>query len=103
MAKKSKKQRKREERERKEAEEKAAQEIADRRLRNYRIAAAVVPAVTLAISLGIYFSMNDRQLAALIGMIGLAAWIPVLLGVIGGGVTPRDRTRAGSIDFGNKR
>ena len=103
MARKSKKQRKREERARREAEERAAEEAAQRRLRNYRIAAAVVPVVTLAISLSIYFAMNDRQLAALVGMVGLAVWVPILLGVVGARVKPRDRTRAGSIDFGNRR
>lgn len=103
MARKTKKQRKRDERERRDAEEKAAEEAAQRRLRNYQIAAGVVPVITLAVSLAIYFAVNDRQLAALVGMVGLAVWVPLLLGVVGSRVKPRDRTRAGSIDFGNKR
>ena len=103
MAKKSKKQRKREQRDRDIVEADAAHDVALRRQRMLRIAAAVVPLVTLAVSLSIYFSTEDTQLAALVGMVGLAIWVPVLLGVVGGNVKPRDRTRAGSIDFGNRR
>ena len=103
MAKKSKKQRKREERDRARAEEEAARETAAKRLRTYRIAAAVVPAAVLGICLGVFALTDDRRLAALLGLVGFAVWIPVILGALGGGVTPRDSTRAGSIDFGNRR
>ena len=103
MAKKTKKQRKREQRDRDEEARLEAEAAARTRMQRYRIAAAVVPLVTLAISLTIYFTLDDQALAALVGMVGLAIWVPVLLGVVGGGVKPRDRTRAGSIDFGNRR
>lgn len=101
--KKSKKDKKREAREQAEAEEQAAQEAFEARRRLYRIAAVAVPVVTLAAALGVYFGIDDRQLAGLIGMVGVAGWIPVVLGALGSRIKPRDRTRAGSIDFGNKR
>jgi len=101
--KKSKRDKKREARERAEAEERAAQAAFERRRRIYRIASVAVPVVTLAVSMGVYLGMEDRQLAALLGMVGFAAWVPVLLGALGSRIQPRDRTKAGSIDFGNRR
>lgn len=101
MAKKSKQKRK--EIDERREEESAAIEVARTRRTRFRIASAVVPIVTVAVALGVYFGTGDKQLAALIGMIGLALWVPTLLGLLGGQVPPRDRTRAGSIDFGNKR
>lgn len=101
--KKSKKDKKREAREQAAAEEQAALEAFEARRRLYRIAAVAVPVVTIAAAVGIYLGMDDQQLAALVGMVGLAGWIPVVLGALGSRITPRDRTRAGSIDFGNKR
>ena len=46
---------------------------------------------------------DQKQLAGLIGMGGVGIWILVILGLIGSSVKPRDRVRAGSIDFGSKR
>ena len=62
-----------------------------------------MPVVFLAVAIGVYVALDDKQLAGLIGMVGLAIWVPVLLGLIGARIQPRDRTRAGSIDFGNRR
>jgi hypothetical protein len=101
MAKKSKQKRK--EADERREEDRAAVEVARTRQTRLRIAAVVVPLVAIAAALGVFFGTDDKQLAALIGMIGLALWVPTLLGLLGGQVPPRDRTRAGSIDFGNKR
>lgn len=101
--KKSKRERKREQREREEAERQAAQEAFEKRRRLYRIGAVIVPLVTLAVAVSVYVGMDNRQLAGLSGMVGLAAWVPMILGALGSQIRPRDRTRAGSIDFGNKR
>ncbi|GAB5546313.1 MAG: hypothetical protein RLO52_06590 [Sandaracinaceae bacterium] len=101
--KKTKKDKRREQREQ-EAEARAlALEAAKLKLKRYRVAAAVVPVVFLAAAIGVYVALDDKQLAGLIGMVGLAIWVPVLLGLIGARIQPRDRTRAGSIDFGNRR
>jgi len=101
--KKTKKDKRREQRER-EAEERAlALAAAKLRLKRFQIAAAVVPIVFLGAAIGVYVAMDDKQLAGLIGLVGLAVWVPVLLGLLGARIEPRDRTRAGSIDFGNRR
>ncbi|MFK7985340.1 MAG: hypothetical protein AB8I08_04850 [Sandaracinaceae bacterium] len=103
MARKTKKARRREERERKEVAERELAEAREKRTRTYRIALIAVPMVTLVVSLGVYFGIDNRQLAGLLGMVGIAIWVLTGLSFVGGNVTPRDRTRAGSIDFGNKR
>ena len=103
MAKKTKKERKREEREQRKAEEQAFLEESRQRRNRLRIAAVALPLLTLAVALGVYFPTDNSQLAALVGLIGVGLWVPILLGLVGGSVKPRDRTRAGSIDFGNKR
>ena len=101
--KKSKQDRKREERDRRQAEEQASQEAAQARRQKFRIATVVIFVVALGASLTAYFYGENRQLAGLIGMIGFALLFPLVLGSIGGEVKPRDRNRAGSIDFGNRR
>lgn len=103
MAKKTKREQKREQREREAAEREAAMEHMRQRRNRLRIAAIALPLVTLGVALGVYFGTENSQLAALIGLIGMGLWVPILLGLVGGSVKPRDRTRAGSIDFGNKR
>ncbi|HHH29858.1 MAG TPA: hypothetical protein ENK57_16140 [Polyangiaceae bacterium] len=101
--KKTKRQIKREQREH-DAEARAlATAVFEAKRRKYRIAAILVPIVTLAISIGVYMATDDKQLAGLIGMVGVSIFVPLGLGAVGSEVTPRDRTRAGSIDFGNKR
>ncbi len=101
--KKSKKDKKREQRDQLAAEEEAAQTAFEQRRRLYRMAAVAVPIVAGVGALAIYLGLDDRQLAALTAMVGLAIWVPVLLGALGSRIEPRDRTRAGSIDFGSKR
>ena len=101
--KKTKRQLKREERDRQAEELAIATEAFEGKRRKYRIAAAVLPIVTLVASIAVYIGLNDKQLAGLTGMIGIAIWIPMMLGAVGSQVKPRDRTRAGSIDFGSKR
>ena len=101
--KKTKRQIKREERERDAEEREAATRAFMAKRKKYRIAAFVVPVVALALSIAVYVVTDDKQLAGLTGMVGVGIFVPLLLGAVGGEVPPRDRTRAGSIDFGNKR
>lgn len=103
MAKKSRKEKRREQREREAAEREALMEHMRKRRNRLRVAAVALPVVTLAVCLGVYFGTDDSQIAALVGLIGMGLWVPILLGLVGSAVKPRDRTRAGSIDFGNKR
>lgn len=100
---KSKKHERRARREREELERQAALEEMAKRRRVLAIASIALPIATLGGSLAIYYGTGDRQLAALLGLVGIALWVPALLGLIGSAVKPRDRTRAGSIDFGSKR
>ena len=101
--KKTKREKQREDRDQAAELERRAKEIFEERRRKYRIAAAVVPIVTLPAAIGIYLGTDDKQLAGLVGMVGVAIFVPLLLGAIGSEVTPRDRTRAGAIDFGSDR
>ena len=103
--KKTKREKQREDRDQAVEEERVAKELFEARRRKYRIAAVVLPIVALVAAVGVYLGTDDRQLAGLTGMVGVAIWVPLFLGAIGSEVTPRDRTRAGAIDFGggNKR
>lgn len=67
-----------------------------------RILVAAVPVVTGAIAAGLWFGLESGPLtgAALLG--GAVVWLLMGLGYLGAGVSPRDRDRAGSIDFGNR-
>ncbi len=75
----------------------------ERRARIMRAFLIALPILTIAAAAGAYFALDDKRMAALVGVIGVALWVPALLGSIGSSVRPRDRTRAGSIDFGNRR
>lgn len=101
--KKTKRDKRREERDEAAERERLAQQFFEERRRKYRIAAVVLPIVALAAAIGIYLATDDKQLAGLTGMVGLAIWLPLVIGSIGSQVTPRDRTRAGAIDFGSER
>lgn len=103
MAKKTKRERKRDKREQEAAELEAAEQVATRRRRTMRWIVIAIPLVTLAASGITWAATDDIRMAALVGLLGVGLWVPALLGSIGGAVQPRDRTRAGSIDFGNRR
>lgn len=100
MSKKTKREKRREERDEALEQDRVAKEAFEERRRRYRIAAAVLPIVALAAAIGVYFATDDKQLAGLTGMVGVGIWVPLFLGAIGSQVPPRDRTRAGAIDFG---
>jgi Na+/citrate or Na+/malate symporter len=90
-------------RERVHAEAAQAREALERRRRRLRIANLAVPLVTIVAAGVTYFLSDSKGPAALVGLIGVAIWMPVLLGGLGATVPPRDRNRAGSIDFGQRR
>lgn len=103
MAKRTKKESKRERREREAADREVAERIAQKRLRTMRWIAIAIPVLTIAAALTTWGVTDNTQIAALVGLLGIGLWVPALLGVIGATVAPRDRDRAGSIDFGNRR
>ncbi len=101
--KKDKKTTKREKREQEAADRQAAEEAALKRRRTMRSVVVAIPVITLAAAGITWATTDDVRLAALVGLLGVGLWVPALLGVIGASVSPRDRTRAGSIDFGQRR
>jgi putative exporter of polyketide antibiotics len=103
MTKKTKKDLRRERNEREEAEREAALQRVQMYQRVFRICVIALPIVTIAAALGAFYGAGDRRMAAMIGLVGTALWIPALLGLIGASVKPRDRIRAGSINFGKRR
>ena len=80
-----------------EAEERAQQ----RRRMQLRLSAAVA-VLTLLIAGICYWVLENRQLMGITLLIGGVLFLVVALGTLASGVQPRDRTRAGSIDYGNR-
>jgi hypothetical protein len=62
-----------------------------------------VPVVTLAGALTAFFYFDSSSIAGAITIGGALVWLLLGLGYLGGDIEPRDRTRAGSIDFGQRR
>ncbi|MGE0790733.1 MAG: hypothetical protein AB7S26_33980 [Sandaracinaceae bacterium] len=100
---KNKKEQRRAEREREAQEQAEAAALAAERQKRYRIGAIALPLVGALGVGGVYAGTENTQLSALIALVVLALWVPLLLGALGGAIRPRDRTRAGSIDFGSRR
>ncbi|MCZ7678255.1 MAG: peptidase dimerization domain-containing protein [Sandaracinaceae bacterium] len=97
------KEHKREKREQEAAAIEAAEQAAARYRRMMRAVVIAIPLATL-VAAGVTWAVTDDvQTAALVGLIGIGLWVPAILGSIGAAVAPRDRTKAGSIDFGQRR
>lgn len=74
-----------------------------RRVKRNRIIMAVIPVVFGGAAAVSAFQLERRSLAGAILLAGAMLWLMVALGFVGGQVKPKDRGRAGSIDFGNRR
>jgi hypothetical protein len=74
-----------------------------RRTKRNRLLLALVPLVFGGGAAVAAFSFERRSLAGAILLAGAMVWLMVALGFVGGQVKPKDRDRAGSIDFGNRR
>ena len=85
----------------KEARRQAEAEAKRRRQRRLRLSAAV-GVLTLAVAAVAYFAFENRQLTGISLLIGGVLFLLVVLSTLASGVQPRDRTRAGSIDYGNR-
>ncbi len=79
-----------------------AEAIAQRRRRLQLRMSAAVAVLTLAIAGICYWALDNRQLMGITLLIGGVLFLVLALGTLASGVQPRDRTRAGSIDYGNR-
>jgi hypothetical protein len=85
----------------KEAKREAAAIAQQRRRLQIRLSAAVA-VLTLLVAGLCYWALDNRQLMGITLLIGGVLFLVLALGALASGVQPRDRTRAGSIDYGNR-
>lgn len=88
-------------REAKEAKREAEAHAERRRRLQLRLSAAVA-LLTLAIAGICYWVLDNRQLMGATLLIGGVLFLVLALGTLASGVRPRDRARAGSIDYGKR-
>ena len=79
-----------------------AELIAQRRRRLQMRLSAAVAVLTVVIAGLCYWALDNRQLMGITLLIGGVLFLVLALGTLASGVQPRDRTRAGSIDYGNR-
>jgi Flp pilus assembly protein TadB len=85
----------------KEARQEA--EAAAKRRRTQRMQlAGVVGVLTLAVAGVCYWVLDNRQLMGVTLLIGGVLFLLLVLSTLASSVHPRDRSRAGSIDYGNR-
>ena len=63
---------------------------------------AVVAVLTLGVAGLCYWVFDNRQLMGITLLIGGVLFLVLALGTLASGVQPRDRTRAGSINYGKR-
>lgn len=80
-----------------------AERAQQRRLRRRRGVLVGVPLVTLLAAASLYFGLDDGRAAGVVLLLGIVVFFLFGLSSIGASVQPRDRERAGSIDFGSRR
>lgn len=83
----------------------ARREAEARALRRRRLQMRVAIAVgllTLTLAGVCYWVLDNRQLMGITLLIGGVLFLLLALGTLASGVQPRDRTRAGSIDYGKR-
>lgn len=88
-------------REAKEAKREAEERALQRRRLQIRLSATVA-VLTLAIAGACYWLLDNRQLMGITLLIGGVLSLLLALSTLASGVQPRDRTRAGSIDYGRR-
>jgi multidrug efflux pump subunit AcrB len=85
----------------KEARQAAAEQAQRRRRLKLRSSLALAVA-TLAIAAVCYWALDSRQLMGITLLIGGVLSLILGLSALASGVAPRDRMRAGSIDYGKR-
>jgi len=83
----------------KEAKREAEANAQRRRQLQIRMSAAVA-VLTLVVAGVCYWGFDNRQLMGITLLIGGVLFLVLALGTLASGVQPRDRTRAGSINYG---
>lgn len=87
----------------KAAEEKAKREAEaaqERAAAARRKVLAAIPIFTAALAAALWFATENTKGVAIVLLVGGLAFLGYGLTVLGGSVEPRDRGRAGAIDFG---
>jgi Flp pilus assembly protein TadB len=85
----------------KEAKREARAQATRRRQLQMRIAVGVA-LLTLILAGVCYWVLDNRQLMGVTLLIGGVLFLLLALGTLASSVQPRDRTRAGSIDYGKR-
>ena len=85
----------------KEAKREAEANAQRRRRLQIRVSAATA-VLTLVIAGLCYWVLDSRQLMGITLLIGGVLFLVLALGTLASGVPPRDRTRAGSINYGKR-
>jgi Flp pilus assembly protein TadB len=85
----------------KEARHEAEANAKRRRQMQLRLAGGV-GLLTLVVAGVFYWVLDNRQLMGVTLLIGGVLFLLFVLSTLASGVQPRDRTRAGSIDYGNR-
>lgn len=100
MASKEKKLSKREKKAAENAAQAAAEEAALIASTKQRRLMVAIPLLTAALAAACWFGLGDKRLVGVSILVGGLVFLLVALGSIGSSVTPRDRLKSGSIDFG---
>lgn len=85
----------------KEAKREAQANAQRRRRLQIRVSAAIA-VLTLVVAGLCYWVLDNRQLMGITLLIGGVLFLVFALGTLASGVQPRDRTRAGSINYGKR-
>jgi Flp pilus assembly protein TadB len=85
----------------KEARRQAQAGARRRRQMQLRLAGGVAVLTLIAAAVS-YWALDNRQLMGVALLIGGVLFLLLVLGTLASGVHPRDRTRAGSIDYGKR-
>ncbi|MCA9583136.1 MAG: hypothetical protein KC416_15160, partial [Myxococcales bacterium] len=93
---------KREERQQRAEEEAEQRALEEARRKKRSVVVYSLPVVILAGAAAANYAFEMPKLSGGILLVGAIVWLMVALGFVGASVKPRDRNRAGSIDYGRK-
>lgn len=97
------KSKKKEQREAERAQRAQAQALQQRLNFRRRVIVTAIPVLTAAAAATSWFVLENKPATGAVILGGAMIWLLAGLGFIASAVPPRDRIKAGSIDFGRKR